>query len=281
MDELPAYTPQALTDLLPIYRPTDASDDHIHTYTLLQNSDSRQILSSAEDSPAKTPPLHIKTFKTGGFMNRKPHIVISHPSSSGSTNSDGNHEDPLAEARFDVHGTGTSIHYGNGNGERAQRLELEDSRMQVLKTTVGGMPHWWQPHPGNKHVWELTNEFEDVIARFVYSPSSPAQSRSPPQARSPPLSPRLGRERSNSILSIAALNAEGAAKKSKCQETAVGELHVVDGLVGGEEEREEILCSAVVVVERMRRRQAILQNKGSPYGITRSIGRNGVAYIPQ
>ena len=143
------------------------------------------------------------------------------------------------------------------------------------------MAHWWQPLPGNKDVWELTNEYEDVIARFVHSPSSPAQSRSPTQAQSPPSSPQLGRERANSIFSIALPNAEGAAKKSNFEEIAVGELYVVDALVGGEQEREEILCSAVVVVERMRRRQAILQNQGSPYGIVRSVGRNGVAYIPQ
>ena len=219
-------------------------------------------------------------------MNRRPHIVISHPSSNknnSSSSSSSNHDASLAEARFDIHGTGTSIQYGNsnGNGRRSQRLELEDSRMQILKTTVGGMAYWWQPLPGNKDVWELTNEYQDVIARFVHSPSTRMQPRSPPQAQSPPSSPQLGRERSNSIFSIGGSNGDGAMKKTKFEETAVGELHVVDALVGGEQEREEILCSAVVVVERMRRRQAILLNKGNAYGVARSIGRNGVAYVPQ
>ena len=305
MDELPAYTPQALTDLLPIYRPSDASDDHIHTYTLLQTSTSRQTLSSTENTPVASPtPLHIQTFKTGGFMNRKPHIVISHPNSNNNNNNNKPNTQPrlLAEARFDIHGTGTTIIYNastiNNNSARGQRLELEDSRMQILKTAVGRMAHWWQPLPGNRDVWELTNEYEDVIARFVHSPSTPAQSPSPPPSPSPQLGSGPGRERSNSLFPILGSNVENRSssvttttttttttkqnkKKIKFTETVVGELHVVDALVGEEKEREEILCSAMVVVERMKRRQALLRNKVSPIGAASGVGRDGVPYIPQ
>lgn len=156
------------------------------------------------------------------------------------------------------------------------------------------MPSWWQPLPGNRDVLELTNEFEDVIARFVHFPSSTAagteseHAQAQTQSQTPPASPRMGdgAERSNSVFSIAGSIAVGGGdvggnKKSKFRETVVGELHVVDALVGAEEEREEILCSAIVVVERTRRRRAMLESKASAYGVARGVGRNGVAYIPQ
>ena len=61
----------------------------------------------------------------------------------------------------------------------------------------------------------------------------------------------------------------------------MGELHVVDALVGAEEERREVICSAITVVERTRRRKVILSNKGSAYGVVRSLSSTSAGYIPQ
>ena len=236
-------------------------------------------------------------------MNRKPHIVISRPISEAGSNSQ-----TLAEARFDIHGTGTSISYPLHNqGTRNQRLELSSSRLQVLSLTIGGHPYWWRPFPGNKDVWELSNEYEEVIARFVHSPSSPSSSPpstspilasqsqfGPEEASQPqsqeqqalPSSPQPNSvSRNNSVFSISSnTSTEGTITKTKAtktkEPTKLGQLHVVSALVGNDSERDEIICSAIVVVERMRRRRGFLEGQNGRYG-GRGVGRNGVAYIPQ
>ena len=234
-DELPPpYTPQEISDILPIYS-SDSDARHIHTYALRQTSPDTQTLSLCGD--ASTPPIyHIKTFKTGGFMNRKPHVrILRDPKDKVS----------MSEGRFDIHGTGTTITYADPPS--AQRLELMDSRMQILKTTICGMDRWWQPFPGNKDVIELSNDVDDTIARFL-STAEPSTL-------------------SNII-------------KKKPPEIEVGKLHVVDAFVSSEEERIEILCSAIVVVERQRRRAAILNNKSSAYGVVRSMSASSGSHVP-
>ena len=233
-DELPpAYAPQDITDVLPIYQPS-YDGRHVSTYVLRQTAPNIQTLSFAEDN-SSAPLYYIKTFKTGGFMNRKPHVIITREL---------NDKIGIAEARFDIHGTGTTV--SHTNPPSVQRLELEDSRAQLLKTEIDGMDRWWQPFPGNKDVVELTNGVEEMLARFVLN-------------KTPPSSPT----------------------KKRSQEVEVGRLYVVDGLVPGERERLETVCSAIVVIERTRRRAAILNNKSSPYGVVRSMSGSGANYIPQ
>lgn len=178
-------------------------------------------------------------------MNRKPHIIIHRPNDE---------KVAAAEARFDIHGTGTTISHRtlvgapNGNVTSHQRIDLEDSRLQLLHTTIHGIDHWWRPLPGNKDVWELSNEAEETTARFVHSSS------------------RQG---------------SAVSSKNKFPELQVGELQVVDALIGGDEERTEVLCSAVVVVERARRRAGMISNSANAYGIVRSMSASSAGYIPQ
>ena len=108
--------------------------------------------------------------------------------------------------------------------------------MQLLKTTIDGHSHWWQPHPGNKGVVELTNDTEEIVARFLYS------------------SPELARTGS-----------AGSIKDASSKETDVGELSVVEALSGAEMGLEEILCSAIVVIERFKRRAANLIKNGAAF----------------
>jgi hypothetical protein len=220
MDDLPAYTPQAISDILPIYRPENAASQ-IRIYKLRQASACTQTLTLHEGSGVPAISYEIKTHKTGGFMNRKPHIVISAR----------NFYHPLAEGRFDPHGTGTSI--AHFNPRHIQRLELENSQVQLLKTTIHGCDHWWQPHPGNKSVLELTNEMEEIVARFIFAV---------PESR------RTG--------SVAENKKDGVGMD-------LGELQVVDALAGRDTGRDEILSSAVVVVERARRRAMSISGAGS------------------
>ena len=237
-DEMPPpYAPQQMADLLPIYRPND-NDAHLQTFTIRQTSPSTQTLTFGDD-PSTPPIYHIKTYETGGFMNRRPHVMILREPKD---------KVAFAEVRFDIHGTGTTITYTDPPS--AQRLELEDSRMQTLKTTIHGMDRWWQPFPGNRDVIELTNDDEEILARFVCSKKA-----------SPPGSP-------------------GPAKK-KTPTVEIGQLHIVDPMIGGVEERVEILCSAITVVERAKRRRAILNNKSNPYGVVRSLSASNGSYIPQ
>ena len=178
-------------------------------------------------------------------MNRKPHVVISQGTENATV---------LAEAKFDNLGTGTTIYYPRP--PRTQLLELEDSRMQLLKTTIDGHSHWWQPHPGNKCVVELTNDTEEMVARFLYS------------------SPDIARTGST----ISRQESAGSIKDASSKETDVGELSVVEALAGVEMGLEEILCSAVVVIERFKRRAAnMIKNgaaikQGAGWGMSVSFG---------
>ncbi|CAD6588678.1 MAG: hypothetical protein ASARMPREDX12_003410 [Alectoria sarmentosa] len=225
-DELPPYTPQALNDILPIYHPPN-TDHHISTYTLHQTSPDSLLLTlrdhPSESATTYTPTLpvcKIRTNKTGGFMNRKPHVIITTGECDESLSR------PLAEGRFDIHGTGTTITYSHmPNMQMIQRLELEDSLSQRLRTTIWGHEHWWMPNPGNKGVLELTNEMDEIVARFV---------------RAAPMSQMTGAGR------------RGSSGRKKEDREELGELHVVDALAEGG--REEVICSAMVVVERAKRR---------------------------
>ena len=227
MDQPPAYSPQAIADILPIYRPSDCPS-HIRVYKLRHKTPDTQILTLLDDTPIYT----IKTRSTGGFMNRKPHIVISQGTESAAV---------LAEAKFDNLGTGTTIYYPSP--PRTQLLDLEDSRMQLLKTTIDGHSHWWQPHPGNKGVVELTNDTEEIVARFLYS------------------SPDIARTGS----AISRRDSAGSIKDASSKEIDVGELSVVEALSGAEVGLEEILCSAVVVIERFKRRAANMIKNGAAF----------------
>ena len=225
-DELPPYSPQALTDILPIYHPAD-TNHHISIYTLHQTSPDSLIL-TIRDPPVESattynptlPVCKIRTNKTGGFMNRKPHVIITTGECDESLNR------PLAEGRFDTHGTGTTISYSHKPYMRMiQRLELEDSLTQRLRTTIWGHEHWWMPSPGNKGVLELTNEMDEIVARFVHTV---------------PVSQMTGSGR------------RGASGKKTGEREELGDLHIVDALAEGG--REEVICSAMVVVERVKRR---------------------------
>ena len=225
-DELPPYTPQALTDILPIYHPAD-TNDHISIYTLQQTSAESCVLTlrdppseSANTFTSTLPVCKIRTNKTGGFMNRKPHVIITTGECDESLNR------PLAEGRFDIHGTGTTISYSHmPNLRMIQRLELEDSHSQRLRTTIWGHQHWWMPSPGNKGLLELTNEMDEIVARFVHRV---------------PVSQMTGSGR------------QGGTGKKKEDKYELGDLHIVDALAEGG--REEVICSAMVVVERAKRR---------------------------
>ena len=338
-EELPSYTPQAVTDLLPIYHP-DPSTSNL--YTLHQTSSTTQTLSS-DTYPAET--LQIKTSATGGFLNKRPHIIVTRPllptvdgapaapptpspprrlalfrrSPSPPSSATRTKLPPtlsVAEARFDVHGTGTSINYlsppissssddpatiATNNHPPAyppaypgpsypppatyhvsQRLELESSTLQSLATTIDGRRHYWAPHPGNKNVLELTNEADDILARFVHSHAAATG---------------LGGGRNNSVVShssmgvgmdsitrVATGSSVGTIREGsgtgECGRNAgrrgsskdawtsyeIGTLELVPSLIPTEQAREEVLVSAVVIVERAKRRSANLGLCGSKKG---------------
>ena len=225
-DELPPYTPQALSDILPLYHPADTSH-HVSIYTLQQTSTDHLLL-TLRDLPPESPTTYTPTFpvckirtnKTGGFMNRKPHVIVT------TSECDQSLSRPLAEGRFDIHGTGTTITYSHlPNTQMIQRLELEDSSSQRLRTTIFGHEHWWMPNPGNKGVLELTNDMNEIVARFVHTR---------------PVSQMTGYGRRDSN------------GKKKADKEELGDLHIVDALADGG--REEVICSAMVVVERAKRR---------------------------
>ena len=271
----PSYTPQAIHDILPLYNPGD-SEDHIQTYYLRQLTTNTQTLSREGDA-SKYPLYQIQSFATGGFMNKKPHMIISRrvhqkvaqqgppqalqhndsdlprpnrllsiiprrnsdlqakPSSNTVQEPQYN---PIAEARFEIHSTGTSIIYNFSPSllsQEEQRLELENSQFQTLRTTIGGNTHHWQPFPGNKALLELLNELEEKVARFIYNTTA-----------------------TNIINSNTGRRKSAAATAS----SEIGELNIVEALAGGEREREEIICSAVVVVERARRRALNIGSQG-------------------
>ena len=234
-DEPPPYSPQALRDILPLYHPAN-TNHHVSIYTLSQTSPDHLLL-TLRDQPSESattytstlPVCKIRTYKTGGFMNRKPHVVITTGDCDESLNR------PLAEGRFDIHGTGTTITYSHmPNLQMTQRLELEDSVSQRLKTTMWGRNYWWMPNPGNRAVLELTNEMGEIVARFMHTG---------------PVSQMTGS------------GIRSAGGKNKIERAELGNLHVVDALAEGG--REEIICGAMVVVERAKRRANNISCTGS------------------
>ena len=158
-------------------------------------------------------------------MNRKPHVIITA----------GDKARLVAEGRYDIHGTGTTISYPHAD---IQRLELQDSLAQVLKTRIHGSDLWWQPHPGNTGVLELTNEMDEIVARFTCA----AQ-----------MSQRTG----------SFLEKRGSKSGSKQDVDAdMGDLQVVGNSIAEDADYEKILCSAIVVIERARRRAVNIRKSG-------------------
>ena len=270
-EELPSYTPQSLNDILPIYH-ADSHSNSLEAFTLRQTSPSSQSLLS-QDSDSESPSYNVKIFATGGFMNKKPHMILTKrsstlgqpagvastptqidtgrrlslfrhsPSPPSSTTSKISPPSTLSEARFDIHGTGTSISYlpppsstlpQSQAPPSTQRLELYNSGLQILRTRIGNVIHYWQPHPGNDAVLELVDEAEEIIARFTYQPSTV---RSTHQNAAGVSSVQLKEK-----------------KKDHFKAFDIGTLELVGIRIPSIRAREEVLCSAVVVVERARRR---------------------------
>ena len=102
---------------------------------------------------------------------------------------------------------------------------------------------------------ELTNDTEEIIARFIYNNDAIPSRR-------------------NS--SIASLSPGPEKKTKKFTESEVGELSLVTELVGGGVDADgegegvmEVVCSCVVVVERAKRR--------SEYMCRAAAGKGGVS----
>ena len=311
-EELPSYTPQAINDILPIYHPDDTASAGL--YALRQTSPTTQTLTSSDESTSSGSSLQIKTYATGGFLNKRPHITFTRPLPSSESPAPPQHRPtptsrrrslflrspsppstsltqfspclPVAEVRFDVHGTGTSVTYlspspdaltshNNGNNNPpayppaypgpsyppaathhlTQRLELESSSLQSLATTIDGERAYWAPHPGNKDVLELTNEAEDILARFVYTLSTRGSSWGSSSERET-TELREGGSREGRAMERREKSRKGS--KDAFVNFEVGTLELVSSLIPTEQAAEELLVSAVVVVERAKRRSANL-----------------------
>ena len=326
-EALPSYTPQALDDILPIYRP-DSTASALNSYTLRQVAPTIQTLQQ-RDAASDAPSYHIKTYATAGFMNKKPHITIAklassvarqptepetESSSTGparrrllfrrSPSPSARSSTPkpipavaLVEARFDTHGTGTTINYispatqtsNAPDGESTlppaynaiahpsqQRLELVNSIQQILRTHFGISTHYWQEHPGNKDVIHLVDEGDEIVMRFIYNPPSVPISRQ-----------NSGNQSSMSASDFARTDPAGITGKRRKSSTTgsglgfaeydVGNLELVGDKIENEQIREEILCSCVVMVERARRRAVNLglaySRPGATCGAT-AVGRD-------
>ncbi len=98
------------------------------------------------------------------------------------------------------------------------------------------------PNPGNKGVLELTNDMDEIVARFVHAV---------------PVSQVTGSGRGG-----------GSGGKKGVGKEVLGDLHIVDALAEGG--REEIICSAMVVVERTKRRANNISRVGA--------GKNAAAW---
>ena len=282
-EPLPSYTPQAITDLLPIY-------DSVQKYTLRQENANTQTLVPQSDEPDAVQ-YHIKTFASGGFMNKKPHINIS--SSTSSTRPQRNNDSPLpppssttttsnrrlsilprrdvtstqpppeqrtastttttttttkphltAEARFDIGGTGTTITYSQRTPpSNTQRLTLCNSQAQTLRLDLG-------PN-AETHYWQPHAGNRRVLE--LVNGADEVMARFVPAA--PPASD------SSSSSSSAAVGKKRAS--SSTAEMEIGDIYVAVAALAGEGQavkrlEVEVLCSAVVVVERARRRATII-----------------------
>ena len=165
-------------------------------------------------------------------MNRKPHVII--------TANDKKRR--IAEGRFDIHGTGMTISYENMD---TQRLELENSLAQVLRTQIQDYALWWQPYPGNKGVLELSNDMDEIIARFKFAATP-------------------GSERTSAWLGRPGSMSEPRKRNSGIE---IGELEVVCTPTVEDMGYERVICSAVMVIERAKRRAANMVKCATTKGV--------------
>ena len=203
------------------------------TYTLRRTSPNTQILDSHDSLAPFIPSYALHTRATGGFLNKKPHMVISR-TSKGITNK-------CAEVRFEVYGTGTTVHhYDTGV---TQSLALESSLEQRYVCTANGGTCWWQPTGPKREELELRSKTQEVLASFTYTGP------------------------------VALQTGPGTGNKQNSRVEVVGDLQVGKGLDTTTEEIEMVVCSALAVVERAKRRAANVGKQASAY-------RQGVACGP-
>ncbi|KAL9127147.1 MAG: hypothetical protein Q9217_003917 [Psora testacea] len=283
-EELPSYTPQAISDILPIYRPED-SDGQIQTYSLRQVSSNIQSV-SPKDQPISLPKYQIRAFATGGFMNKKPHIIIS---KTNMQNEEHGQSSPEANNSNNRTISTTSYLQDTTNQRISRRFSVIPRR--DLDSSHPHTPSAAPREPDPRHqVAEARFSIHgtDTIIDYSYNPRSllilensqaqilrttingiPHWWRPFPGNKSV-LELLTSTEEivARFIYAVPTLMSTGAAigrKHSVAADAEVGELHIVEALAGGENGREEIICSAAVVIERAKRRAA-------------NIGRQGIGF---
>ena len=102
---------------------------------------------------------------------------------------------------------------------------------------------------------ELTNEAEDILARFVYTLSTRGSSWGSSSERET-IELREGGSREGRAMERREKSRKGS--KDAFVRFEVGTLELVSSLIPTEQAAEEVLVSAVVVVERAKRRSANL-----------------------
>ena len=145
-------------------------------------------------------------------MHRRPHLVI--------TKHEGGLNINLAEVRFESRGYGAIIAYKAAG--ISQPLALKYHQGQQYKVSIDGAGYWWQPLGPSHAVLELTTGAGKKVALFVYAEE------------------------------VAQRRASAPASLKHFQTEDVGEIHVLDGLEGGQMMLEQILCTAIVVVARKK-----------------------------
>ncbi len=215
------------------------SFDALRTYALRQTTPSSYSLTPA--SAARSVSWNVKSNATGGFMNRKPHMVISRLENGIGSE--------FAEVRFELHGSGTSVLYKDGRA--AQKLVLESSLDQRYACLVQGREYWWQSLGPSRMVLELVDGAGERVALFVYAGEGAASTE---------------------------MGEKSAGKKKKKGGEEVGELHMLEEMEGGERATEEVICGALAVVERAKRRKGNVWTQGSNYRQGASCGITASAY---
>jgi hypothetical protein len=209
------------------------------TYVLRQTAPNTQELTSISNT---TRTYDVVSRETGGFMNKKPHMVI--------TRQQNGMKYDCAEVRFDNYSSGTTIVY-KGNGV-SQSLALESSLDQRYECRIQDALHWWQPTGPSRRELELTNTAGESVALFTYANE------------------------------VALTTGARTGSKKQVKSEDVGKLQILQRPEGGMSAAEQILCTALAVIERGKRRAANVGRQGSAYkqgaccGITNTAHGGGL-----
>lgn len=159
----------------------------------------------------------IKLHTPGGFMKKHPHMIITRDFEGRTIR--------MAEIWDETHSYGSRIVYVDSGV--TQRLARDGPTLRRFTCSINEVSYTWQPLGPSGNVLELTNELGKRAALFVWA--------------------EMVYQRSNS----------DSGRSTQAKGIEIGNLHIMDHIMGEQGLLEKVCCTAVVVVEKVKQKVKI------------------------